>query len=126
MAQYTEPFTGGLSRTLITYITDSGSAFNASTRIGYTVGGLDGFTAGAQGVANLPTRFKMRQLHLVSVGVTATGKRVRRSIPCSVDVLSTYFQQALGQGGNIFVVNVDGLDFYIASYTGEYLHKTRG
>ncbi|PWT74272.1 MAG: hypothetical protein C5B59_11495 [Bacteroidetes bacterium] len=125
MPQFTQPFTDGLSRAVVVYVSDAGRVYYASTRKGYTEGGIDKLTVG-NGTPNLPVRFRMRYLHLMSKNPVG-GRRLKRKVPCGQDAIIAYMNEVVvGLGTTFEITNLDGQDWYIMGYTGEYLHKCRG
>lgn len=124
-AKFTQAFTDGLSRIVGEYTTDAATVFNISVREGYAGAAVSGITANG-GTPSIPVRFRARCLHLKST-TAPNGAILQRKVPCNLTQIVLFFGALqAGTGGNIQITGLDGLNWEVTGYTGEYLHKTRG
>ncbi len=105
-------FTDGLTKTSANYLSDDGNEYRISIRLGYTDSGTVTLAAPATVNTPLPKGSKPRKLHLESVAAV-NGKFIRRSVPCSIQDITNYKNQANPQ------VTVDGIAFKVLGFTGE-------
>jgi hypothetical protein len=121
-ASFTETFTNGLTKQTYRYNSDSTKSYVIESRLGFAA--ISKLTVVA-GSPNLPVHSRPRKLHLQAT-TPVNGKLGKRQVPCDLVSIIDDFNALQGGTGSNVQVSLDGQQWTVLGYTGEYYHKSRG